>query len=333
MNTVEKLYITIYISNQYDKTIDNNILKQYHKRIPILGGEVMIKQIKYFQTVVRCSSFTEAAEECYISQSAISQQIQALENELGVKLINRQGRKFSLTPAGEHFYNKSLILTADFEKICNETKHIAVNEGKHLRVGYLKCYGGQEFQHAIAEFSTIYPDISIHIINGNHEELYDLLRNGGVDLVLNDQRRAFSDVYVNFELVTSTFYIEISSSNPISHFENINVDDLKDISCILIASQNQQDIERTYYRDTVGFSENFLFADNLEEARLMVLGGKGFMPIEGGEKPAQYGSILCRIPLCVNNHPIHRKYCAFWKPDNPNQYIDEFAKILKSKFN
>lgn len=53
----------------------------------------MIKQIKYFQAVVRCNSFTEAAEECFISQSAISQQIQALENELGVKLLNRENRK------------------------------------------------------------------------------------------------------------------------------------------------------------------------------------------------------------------------------------------------
>lgn len=293
----------------------------------------MIKQMKYFQAVVRCNSFTEAAEECYISQSAISQQIQALENELAVKLINRLGRKFTLTPAGEYFYKNSLILTADFEKICNQTKQIAFEDEKQLRLGYLKCYGGQEFQHAIAEFSSIHPDVSINIINGNHEDLYNLLRGGDVDLVLNDQRRAFSESYINFELVTSTCYIEISSGNPISHSEYINVEDLKNIPCILIASQNQQDNERTYYRDTVGFNENFLFVENLEEARLMVLGGKGFMPIEGGEKPAQFGSILCRIPLCVNNKPIHRKYCAFWNPENPNPYIDEFAKILKSKFN
>lgn len=51
----------------------------------------MMKQIRYFQAVVRCGSFTEAAEECYISQSAISQQIQALERELGVQLIKREG--------------------------------------------------------------------------------------------------------------------------------------------------------------------------------------------------------------------------------------------------
>ena len=104
----------------------------------------MLKQIKYFQTVVRCKSFTEAAEECYISQSAISQQIRVLENELGVKLLKREKRSFSLTPAGEYFYKKSLVLTADFERLCNETARIANDGEKRLRIGYLKCYGGQE---------------------------------------------------------------------------------------------------------------------------------------------------------------------------------------------
>ena len=50
----------------------------------------MIRQIRYFQSVVRNNSFSEAAEECHISQSAISQQIQALERELGFYLLERK---------------------------------------------------------------------------------------------------------------------------------------------------------------------------------------------------------------------------------------------------
>ena len=73
----------------------------------------MFKQLKYFQSVVRLNSFSEAAEGNYISQSAISQQIQALERELGFKLFERRNRSFTPTPAGEYFYRKSLVLTAD----------------------------------------------------------------------------------------------------------------------------------------------------------------------------------------------------------------------------
>ena len=71
---------------------------------------MLLKQMKYFITVVDCNSFTEAAEECFISQSAISQQIKTLEKELGVSLLIREGRQFSLTPAGEYFYRHGKVL-------------------------------------------------------------------------------------------------------------------------------------------------------------------------------------------------------------------------------
>ncbi len=293
---------------------------------------VMIKRIKYFQAIVRYKSFTEAAEKCYISQSAISQQIRALEQEIGVKLINRKNHKFSLTPAGEHFYKRSLTLMEDFEKLCRETTHIARKDMPELHIGYLKCYGGQEFQLAVAAFSEKYPNVSVQIINGNHEELYDELRYGKVDLILNDQRRAFSDEYVNFILTTSECYIEIAANNSLSSFENVEIDHLKDIPCILIASQNQQENESTYYRDIVGIKSEIIFAENFEEARLLVLGGKGFMPIEGTRNDLQVGIAIRRVRLTRKEKPVKRNYCAFWKADNSGYYIEDFADILKAQF-
>ena len=59
---------------------------------------MLLRQMKYFVAVVESNGFTAAAERCYVSQSAISQQISALENELGVSLISRDGRKFLLLP-------------------------------------------------------------------------------------------------------------------------------------------------------------------------------------------------------------------------------------------
>ena len=292
----------------------------------------MIKQIKYFQAAVPCKSFTEAAEECFISQSAISQQIQALEHELGVKLINRENRKFSLTPAGEHFYRKSLVLIADFERMCNETVRIANKDRAELRIGYLKCYSGQEFRMAVAEFSEKHPDVSVQIINGNHEDLYTALRSGGVDLILSDQRRAFSDEYVNFILTTSKCYIEIATWNPIASLKCVETEELKNIPCILVASPGQQDTEQTYYSEVVGIQGDFQFAENLEDARLLVVGGKGFMPIEGGVHEFGAAAALGRVLLTRRGNPIKRTYCAFWKKDNSGYYIEDFADILKSKF-
>ena len=141
----------------------------------------MIRQMKYFQAVVRNNSFSEAAEECYISQSAISQQIQALERELGFELLERKNRKFTITSAGEYFYRKSLVLIADYERMCQEASRLSNQDQASLTIGYLRSYSGKEFQLALEEFSARYPDVLVKIVYGNHEELYELLRDGSAD--------------------------------------------------------------------------------------------------------------------------------------------------------
>ena len=175
--------------------------------------------MRYFVSVVENNSFTEAAEQEFVSQSAISQQIQTLEKELGVDLLLRQHRKFSLTPAGDYFYRESRQILQQVERITRETKRMGNDEEKNLKIGYLQLYGGQILYQAITKFSELYPEVSIDLINGTHEELYQELLQHTVNLVLSDQRRAFSTDYVNYELIQSETFIEISLRNPLSKNE------------------------------------------------------------------------------------------------------------------
>ena len=293
---------------------------------------MVLKQLKYFQSVVRLGSFSEAAEENFISQSAISQQVQALERELGFKLLERKNRRFDLTPAGTYFYQKSLILTADYERMCSEAAKIAKGAQASLRIGYLRCYTGEEFHRALERFSEKHPDVEVSVSYGNHEELYGLLRTGEADLIFNDQRRAFSDEYVNLMLAACRSYIEVSSHSALAQAEHISPPELKNIPCILVAPAGQRETEQEYYRDVMGFQGGFLYAENLEEARLMVIGRKGFLPVEGTETVASVGTSIVHVPLVRGNAPILRNYCAFWKKDNSGGYVEEFAGLLKAQF-
>lgn len=292
----------------------------------------MLKQLKYFQSVVRLNSFSAAAEENYISQSAIYQQIQALERELSFKLFERKNRSFTLTPAGEYFYRKSLLLTSDYERMCSEAAKIAAGDRISLNIGYLRCYSGSEFHRALAVFSESNPDVAVSVEYGNHEELYSMLRSGQVDLVLNDQRRAFSDEYVNLILTTCSSYIEVSSQSKLACRKSIEPYELRDVPCILVSSQAQRETEQEYYQNVVGIQSGFLYAENLEEARLMVIGRKGFLPVEGSDAVPTMGTSIVRIPLRRGNEPIRRNYCAFWKKDNSGYCVEEFARILKAQF-
>ena len=292
----------------------------------------MLKQLKYFQSVVQKNSFSEAAAENYISQSAISQQMQALERELGFQLLERKNRGFVLTPAGEYFYQKSLVLAADYERMCREAAKIAKGNQASLKIGYLRCYSGSEFHRALALFSEKYPDVAVSVEYGNHEELYAMLRAEQVDLVLNDQRRAFSDEYVNLLLTTCTAYVEVSSFSPLAERKELTPEELKNHPCILVSSSSQRETEQEYYQTVVGIRSEIVYAENLEEARLMVAARKGFLPVEGVAAATATGTSIVRIPLMRGNEPIRRNYCAFWKKDNSGYYVEEFADTLKSQF-
>ena len=224
----------------------------------------MLKQIKYFQSVVRLKNFTKAADENFISQSAISQQIQALEKDLGVKLLQREGRKFSLTQAGEFFYQKSLVLVNDFDRICRETLQISNGGKKKLSVGYLRHYNGDELKKSISVFNEKFPEVFIELLQGTHEELYDFLRQGKVDLAVSDLRRKPSDQYVNFFLADKFFYAELPAKNPLAQLEKITAEDLKNTPIILIAPASERHDEEIFHREYLGLKSEFIFAENLE---------------------------------------------------------------------
>lgn len=236
----------------------------------------MLRQIRYFQSVVRNNSFSEAAEECHISQSAISQQIKALEQELGFLLLERHNRKFVLTPAGEHFYKKSLVFLADYEQMCREASKIARGDEALLKIGYLRSHNSPEVHQALEEFSEKYPHVDLQLLYGNHEDLFDLLRTGGADLVINDQRRAFSEEYVNLILATNKMYIELATRNPVAQLSSVTVQELKNIPCILVTSKEQQATEKEFYQTIIGVQSETLYAENLEEARMKVISGQVF---------------------------------------------------------
>ena len=88
---------------------------------------------------------------------------------------------------------------------------------------------------------------------------------------------------------------------------------------------------KQWQKEILGFTSDFLYAESQEEARLMVTGNRGFLPIEAvGRLPELSGSIK-RIPLYRKKRRITRKYCLFWQKEKTGYYIEEFARILQSR--
>lgn len=291
-----------------------------------------LRQLQYFCAVCETGSFTQAAERCYVSQSAVSQQVKALEGELGFALTEKSGRSFSLTPAGRLFARKARGILDQLDDLAFEAEGLAKGWVTTLSVGYLNRYEGLEVQTAVAAFAARHPHIALHTTTGSHDTLYHLLRDNKVDLLFSDRRRALNDDYVNLHLTDGWQYVEVSEASDVAWAAELRVADLRQLPCILIASEDQEETEAAYYHDVMGFTNDFLFARSREEGRMMVAGNRGFMPVEMRTQTERTGSVVRRIPLVGPTGQLKCEYYAYWPKDRENLLIREFADILSGLF-
>ena len=92
-------------------------------------------QLEYFKAVARSLNFTRAAEECHVAQPAISQQIRALENELGFDLFIRSTKGVNLTDAGRVYYHETIGVLDALERSVKRARAIADGVAGTLTVG------------------------------------------------------------------------------------------------------------------------------------------------------------------------------------------------------
>jgi DNA-binding transcriptional LysR family regulator len=288
---------------------------------------MLLQRIQYFHAAADCGNFSAAAQRCNTSRASLSQQVRALEDELGTPLLRRRGRGLALTEAGELFYEKSKGLLAELDELVEDVKHLPRSSGGILRIGYLSCYGAPEFQHAVSTFARKHPELEVEILNGSQEELYTAIRTGRVHVVLNDQQELFGENYVNYQLVESRCYVELPRSHPLAGQDRLQAKQLRLGRCILVAGEAHRKAEQAYYREAMGFQGEFLFARNMQAARDMMASGQGFLPVEGIGEEEELSGAAARIPLYMDEKPVLRSYCASWRKDAPAQLAQEFSEL------
>ena len=288
----------------------------------------MIRQMQYYIAVVETGSFSEAAEACHISQSAVSQQIRALEDDLGVELIARRGRKFEITPAGRYFYRQARRMTAEMESIVRETRSIGSGEHRLLRVGVLSGFSARVMRGAAAEFAAAHPNVQMLLVSGTHEEIFQKIVAGQLDLVVNDQRRALASHFVNEELGDQPLYAlmrqELAPAGGAAELEA-----LKDVLCAVVSPPALRENETTFWRDVVGVRSDILFVESVEAACMNAAAGTAWMPCDR-DMPTDGGMAL--VPLTRDGVPLKRKMFAFWLGSNDSSLQWAFAETLRRHF-
>lgn len=194
-----------------------------------------IKQIQYFISVAEHLNFTKAAKENYLSQTAISQQIKNLEDNLGFKLFIRNKHSVKLTPSGDVFFIESKSLIETLNNAVNKASLASFGYIGTITIGFLEGYENILLPKLISNFKDKYPKISLNIIRGNIDELYKKLQNNLIDFVFGYDFAIDSYPLIKSKVVSSCpLCVVVYAGHKFSYKNSINRNELSNEDFIFI---------------------------------------------------------------------------------------------------
>jgi LysR family transcriptional regulator, transcription activator of glutamate synthase operon len=191
-----------------------------------------IRQIQYFLSVVDTGSFSEAADEFYISQSSLSKNIIALEKEIGVLLFDRSKRKVSLTNAGEAFQEHARKINATYKALLVDLDGFK-SEGETFSVAAIPVITQYGITTYIGQFKEVYPTIDftldeidgLNILLGLEEHRYDL--------AFTRHHLLDHNKFSNLEISKDKLLVVVSTKNRHANRSSISIKELKDDNFII----------------------------------------------------------------------------------------------------
>jgi DNA-binding transcriptional LysR family regulator len=144
-----------------------------------------LRQLRYFRSIARTGSFSAAAADEFVVQSALSQQIRKLEEELGVKLFERTTRSVRLTHEGEEILELADRVLADVDLVVAEADALrGVVRGK-VAVGMMECPPASlDMAVLLSDFHAEHPGVEVALRSGGSERMLDDVRSGELDLAI-----------------------------------------------------------------------------------------------------------------------------------------------------
>lgn len=142
------------------------------------------RQLKYLLTLADTGNMTRAAEQLYISQSALSHYLKCVEEELGVRLFDRSTNPMTLTYAGKCYMDSARKILMESDQLHRELRDITQHMSGKLTLGTSRDRASYMMPRILTGFSAQYPDIQFEVFTASGQKLFDALRSGRVDMVL-----------------------------------------------------------------------------------------------------------------------------------------------------
>ena len=144
-------------------------------------GSMELRHLRTIVAVAHHRSFTKAAEELFLAQSAISQQLSRLEAEIGIQIFRRSSRSVELTEEGKVILAHAKRVLAEFDEMQGEMEALTGVMRGTVRIGGIYPFGPYDLYGVLAEYRERYPGVAIHMVEDTQDEMLAMLRSDELD--------------------------------------------------------------------------------------------------------------------------------------------------------
>jgi len=236
-----------------------------------------VARLKVLDEVARRGSFSAAADALDYTQSAISQQIAALESEAGMTLLQRHPRGVSLTAAGQTLVGHAEGILARLESAEAALGAIAGLRGGRLRMASFPSAGATLMPLAIATFRARHPDVELTLAEGEPEQIAPRLRAGEIDLaLLFEFGDAGNDELTRVELFEDPLYLALPREHALAQKRRLRLEDLRGEAWVQTSSSSPCARQVVRSCHAAGFEPNVAFeSDDYQTVQGLVAAGVG----------------------------------------------------------
>jgi DNA-binding transcriptional LysR family regulator len=187
-----------------------------------------VRRMRVLREVAQRGSFSAAAEALSFTQSAVSQQIAALEREAGTVLVQRSARGVRLTEAGEAVVRHAEAILGRLAEAEAELEAIAGLRGGRLRMGAFESAASTLMPLAIAAFRARHPAVELTMALVESEDALPQLRAGDLDLavVIETRWRGEDDGIERAHLLDDPMYLVLPTDHPLARRRHLRLADL-----------------------------------------------------------------------------------------------------------
>jgi len=236
----------------------------------------MLAQLRSFLVVIEESSLRSAATRLHISQPALSRQMQALENEVGGRLLERTSSGVFPTAAGHALAAKIQPVLASYDAVMADAQRLAWGEGEQLRIGYLASAAKMYLAPALTALRKAHPKVKVKLLDLSPGEQIAALRAGEIDLAVAGQEGGLiaPDFYVR-KLATLPLLAVVSAEHPLASRKSVRLAELKNERFLRSPESEMPGRDRwlaRLCRECGGFRPKFgLIADSVADAFTLVV--------------------------------------------------------------